>query len=109
MLNLAKYFPREYVPPDLGPKMYNAFGQHASWKGMDPNTAKGGHTNLHCDVSDAVNVCVDVGTEGDSDDEDGDFNRELLMDAELGKDLRFIFHKSLPPNPPPNTPPYPSF
>ena len=26
VLNLAKYFPRQYVPPDLGPKMYNAYG-----------------------------------------------------------------------------------
>eukprot|EP00966_Prymnesium_polylepis_P311852 7205834-Prymnesium_polylepis.1 len=41
--------------------MYNAFGRHAAWRGMDPNTPKGGHTNLHCDVSDAVNVMLDVG------------------------------------------------
>ena len=75
VLNLAKYFPRQFVPPDLGPKMYNAFGQHAAWQGMDPHTKKGGHTNLHCDVSDAVNVMVDVGTDDhgvDDSDDDGD-------------------------------------
>ena len=67
MLNLASYFPREWRPPDLGPKMYNgckslpraaflahidtsrahADGQRAAWQGMDPLTNKGGHTNLH--------------------------------------------------------------
>ena len=57
------------VPPDLGPKMYNAYGRHAAWQGMDPAVKKGGHTNLHCDVSDAVNVDLtiqdeDIGTWG---------------------------------------------
>lgn len=70
VLNLAKYFPRQYVPPDLGPKMYNAYGRHAAWRGMDPSVKKGGHTNLHCDVSDAVNVMVDVGLDDDDDDSD---------------------------------------
>jgi len=89
VLNLAKYFPREHVPPDLGPKMYNAFGRHASWRGMDTKTRKGGHTNLHCDVSDAVNVMVDVGGDEDEeeDDDDDDDAAAMLHDAELG-DLR---------------------
>jgi lysine-specific demethylase 3 len=90
VLNLAKYFPRQYVPPDLGPKMYNAYGRHASWRGMDPQTNKGGHTNLHCDVSDAVNVMVDVGFDDEQEydhDEDARKDAHLLRDSELG-DLR---------------------
>ena len=89
ILNLAKYFPSQFVPPDLGPKMYNAFGRHAAWQGMDPNTKKGGHTNLHCDVADAVNMMVDVGVhargeEGDSDEEESPAS-ESLHDDELGE------------------------
>jgi len=85
VLNLAKYFPREYVPPDLGPKMYNAYGRQSAWSGMDPKTKKGGHTNLHCDVADAVNVMVDVAVDEDKE-ESGDENDEklLLHDEELG-------------------------
>ena len=116
VLNLAKYFPREYVPPDLGPKMYNACegrgrvehvrlpcapavpkhtdlwccidtvdGRQSAWSGMDPKTKKGGHTNLHCDVADAVNVMVDVAVDEDKE-ESGDENDEklLLHDDELG-------------------------
>jgi lysine-specific demethylase 3 len=85
VLNLAKYFPRQYVPPDLGPKMYNAYGRHASWRGMDPQTKKGGHTNLHCDVSDAVNVMVDVGYDDEQEYDSDDENEPLLRDAELGE------------------------
>merc|ERR1711871_1703428 len=84
VLNLAKYFPRQYVPPDLGPKMYNAYGGHASWRGMDPTTVKGGHTNLHCDVSDAVNVMVDVGFDDGENDSDEEGEGHLLDDDELG-------------------------
>jgi len=88
VLNLARYFPRKYVPPDLGPKMYNAYGRHAAWRGMDPKTSKGGHTNLHCDVSDAVNVMVDVGFDDEQEyDGEEDERAPLLRDSELG-DLR---------------------
>jgi len=84
-LNLAKFFPRTCVPPDLGPKMYNAFGKHAAWQGMDQNTTKGGHTNLHCDISDAVNVLVDVGESAKADDDsDEDEDEAALFDDELG-------------------------
>jgi len=86
MLNLSKYFPHQYVPPDLGPKMYNAFGRRAAWRGMDPKTPKGGHTNLHCDIADAVNVMLDVGID-DEDDSDDDEDENVLNDRELG-DLR---------------------
>ena len=85
VLNLAKYFPRQYVPPDLGPKMYNAYGRHASWRGMSPTTKKGGHTNLHCDVSDAVNVMVDVGFDEGEYESDEEGEGALLDDEELGE------------------------
>ena len=85
VLNLAKYFPRQYVPPDLGPKMYNAYGRHAAWKGMDPQTSKGGHTNLHCDVSDAVNVMVDVGFDDEHEYDEIGEDAKMLKDDELGE------------------------
>lgn len=52
-LNLASRLPKYFVPPDLGPKMYNAYGSALH--------ADKGTTNLHLDVSDAVNVMVYVG------------------------------------------------
>lgn len=52
-LNLAGRLPSCFVRPDLGPKMYNAYGS-----ALHP--AKG-TTNLHMDISDAVNVMVYVG------------------------------------------------
>ncbi|OZJ05566.1 hypothetical protein BZG36_01716 [Bifiguratus adelaidae] len=48
-LNLANRLPISYVPPDLGPKMYIAYGSDDIIDGK-------GTTNLHCDVTDAVNV-----------------------------------------------------
>ncbi|XP_030757045.1 probable JmjC domain-containing histone demethylation protein 2C isoform X2 [Sitophilus oryzae] len=52
-LNLASRLPKCFVRPDLGPKMYNAYGSALH--------AARGTTNLHLDVSDAVNVMVYVG------------------------------------------------
>lgn len=52
-LNLASRLPTYFVPPDLGPKMYNAYGSALH--------SDKGTTNLHLDVSDAVNVMVYVG------------------------------------------------
>ncbi|XP_067656839.1 probable JmjC domain-containing histone demethylation protein 2C isoform X2 [Haliotis asinina] len=52
-LNLASRLPDFLVRPDLGPKMYNAYGS-ASFPSE-------GTTNLHLDISDAVNVMVYVG------------------------------------------------
>ncbi|XP_060084452.1 probable JmjC domain-containing histone demethylation protein 2C isoform X2 [Ylistrum balloti] len=52
-LNLASRLPDFLVRPDLGPKMYNAYGS-----ALHPEE---GTTNLHLDVSDAVNVMVYVG------------------------------------------------
>lgn len=52
-LNLAGRLPGCFVRPDLGPKMYNAYGS-----ALHPTK---GTTNLHMDISDAVNVMVYVG------------------------------------------------
>uniref|UniRef100_A0A8C1HEG5 Lysine-specific demethylase n=1 Tax=Cyprinus carpio carpio TaxID=630221 RepID=A0A8C1HEG5_CYPCA len=63
-LNLASRLPNFFVRPDLGPKMYNAYGL------ISTEDRKVGTTNLHLDVSDAVNVMVYVGIpEGDGDQE----------------------------------------
>ncbi|XP_059372396.1 lysine-specific demethylase 3B isoform X2 [Carassius carassius] len=63
-LNLASRLPNFFVRPDLGPKMYNAYGL------ISTEDRRVGTTNLHLDVSDAVNVMVYVGIpEGDSDQE----------------------------------------
>lgn len=52
-LNLVSRLPDFLVKPDLGPKMYIAYGS--------AQYPKEGTTNLHLDVSDAVNVMVYVG------------------------------------------------
>jgi len=52
-LNLAARLPENFIKPDLGPKMYIAYG--------DGNHLEKGTTNLHLDISDAVNVMVHVG------------------------------------------------
>lgn len=52
-LNLAGRLPECFVRPDLGPKMYNAYGSAL--------LCSKGTTNLHLDVSDATNVMVYVG------------------------------------------------
>ncbi|KAG8453344.1 hypothetical protein GDO86_000110 [Hymenochirus boettgeri] len=63
-LNLAARLPTYFVRPDLGPKMYNAYGL------ITPEDRKYGTTNLHLDVSDAANVMVYVGIpKGEHDQE----------------------------------------
>uniref|UniRef100_A0A182MP00 [histone H3]-dimethyl-L-lysine(9) demethylase n=1 Tax=Anopheles culicifacies TaxID=139723 RepID=A0A182MP00_9DIPT len=52
-LNLASRLTSFFVRPDLGPKMYSAYGS-----ALHPTK---GTTNLHLDISDAVNVMVYVG------------------------------------------------
>uniref|UniRef100_A0A1Y1LQ77 [histone H3]-dimethyl-L-lysine(9) demethylase n=2 Tax=Photinus pyralis TaxID=7054 RepID=A0A1Y1LQ77_PHOPY len=61
-LNLASRLPDCFVRPDLGPKMYNAYGS-----ALHPTK---GTTNLHLDISDAVNVMVYVGIPKDGDSEE---------------------------------------
>ncbi|XP_037662457.1 lysine-specific demethylase 3A [Choloepus didactylus] len=64
-LNLASKLPNYFVRPDLGPKMYNAYGL------ITPEDRKYGTTNLHLDVSDAANVMVYVGIpKGECDEEE---------------------------------------
>jgi len=58
-LNLASRLPGFFVRPDLGPKMYSAYGS-----ALAPRT---GSTNLHLDVSDAVNLMVYVGIPRDEE------------------------------------------
>ncbi|KAM6952589.1 lysine-specific demethylase 3B isoform 1-T1 [Lycodopsis pacificus] len=81
-LNLAARLPNFFVRPDLGPKMYNAYGLTSS------EDRKVGTTNLHLDVSDAVNVMVYVGIpqiEGDPAQE-ADINgrKEVMTTIEEG-------------------------
>ncbi|XP_011264721.2 probable JmjC domain-containing histone demethylation protein 2C isoform X3 [Camponotus floridanus] len=61
-LNLASRLPNCFVRPDLGPKMYNAYGS-----ALHPSK---GTTNLHLDISDAVNVMVYVGIPKDADNDE---------------------------------------
>ncbi|XP_031175269.1 lysine-specific demethylase 3B isoform X2 [Sander lucioperca] len=81
-LNLAARLPNFFVRPDLGPKMYNAYGLTSS------EDRKVGTTNLHLDVSDAVNVMVYVGipqVEGDLEEEaDIDGQKEVMTTIEEG-------------------------
>ncbi|XP_064420549.1 lysine-specific demethylase 3A isoform X2 [Latimeria chalumnae] len=74
-LNLASRLPDFFVRPDLGPKMYNAYGL------ITAEDRKYGTTNLHLDVSDAANVMVYVGIpEGELNHEE-----EVLKTIEDGE------------------------
>ncbi|KAG7517860.1 hypothetical protein JOB18_018147 [Solea senegalensis] len=81
-LNLAARLPNFFVRPDLGPKMYNAYGLISS------EDRKVGTTNLHLDVSDAVNVMVYVGIpEGnDNHEQEADLSghQEVMTTIEEG-------------------------
>ena len=61
-LNLAGRLPECFVRPDLGPKMYIAYGCSKF-----PSKAS---TNLHLDISDAVNVMCYVGIPKDQDQQE---------------------------------------
>ncbi|XP_071990221.1 lysine-specific demethylase 3A-B-like [Engystomops pustulosus] len=73
-LNLAARLPTYFVRPDLGPKMYNAYGL------ITPEDRKYGTTNLHLDISDAANVMVYVGIPKD----EGDQEQEVLRTIQDG-------------------------
>nr|DBA29410.1 TPA: hypothetical protein GDO54_009636 [Pyxicephalus adspersus] len=73
-LNLASRLPSYFVRPDLGPKMYNAYGL------ITPEDRKYGTTNLHLDISDAANVMVYVGIPKD----EGDQEQEVLKTVQDG-------------------------
>ncbi|KAJ3266408.1 hypothetical protein HDU77_001019 [Chytriomyces hyalinus] len=51
-LNLVARLPANHLPPDLGPKMYNAFGS------SDEGKHGYGTTPIHLDMADAVNVMM---------------------------------------------------
>ncbi|KAJ7620116.1 hypothetical protein FB45DRAFT_929501 [Roridomyces roridus] len=51
ILNLAAYFPSNTVAPDLGPKMYSSYANRTEHNCR-------GTTQLHLDMSDAVNIMV---------------------------------------------------
>lgn len=59
--NLTSRLPSCFSKPDLGPKMYNAYGS-----ALHPTK---GTTNLHLDMSDAVNVMVYVGVPKSTDND----------------------------------------
>ncbi|XP_035212238.1 lysine-specific demethylase 3B-like [Stegodyphus dumicola] len=61
VLNMASRLPESFVQPDLGPRMYSAYG-------ISSSLGKGS-TNLHLDVSDAVNILVYVATGRDGKEE----------------------------------------
>ncbi|CAL1277293.1 unnamed protein product [Larinioides sclopetarius] len=61
VFNMASRLPDCFVQPDLGPRMYNAYG-------LSSSLGKGS-TNLHLDVSDAVNVLAYVAIPRDGKDE----------------------------------------
>ena len=65
-LNLSTKLPKEWVPPDLGPKSYVAMGR-VKEHGVGDSV-----TRLHQDMSDAVNVLVHVGPSQADEDDDGE-------------------------------------
>ena len=77
-LNLASYIPDYFLRPELGPKMYIAYGN-----ALYSNKAS---TNLHLDMSDAVNLLVYVGIPSDTDANE---NIKLVLEQidEAGCDL----------------------
>ncbi|KAK9240896.1 hypothetical protein V1525DRAFT_142622 [Lipomyces kononenkoae] len=60
-LNLASMFPKEFNPPDLGPKLYNSYPSSHGPSGH-------GSTTLHLDVTDAVNIMAFAYPNGSSDE-----------------------------------------
>lgn len=77
--NLASRLPGSFVKPDLGPKMYNAYGS-----ALHPTK---GTTNLHLDISDAVNVMVYVGIPKDAEDSSSHINEAYRAIDEAGCDI----------------------
>lgn len=92
--NLAARLPTSFVKPDLGPKMYTAYG-------CDVSTPDIGTTNLHLDISDALNVMVYVtvakraGKDGGKDPADEQFEYlNSLDDIDAKTKKRIVNRKS---------------
>lgn len=73
--NLASHLPDHFVTPDLGPKMYSAYGQASHFRE--------GSTNLHLDISDAVNVMVHVSVPEDVDKNKNSDDEEAIKSYNL--------------------------
>ena len=88
-MNIVERLPACLVKPDLGPKLYIAYSQLTSQA-----TRKAGTTNLHIDVSDAVNVLVYVGIGGygvDGSDKDEEIRRKKEKKMNFLMKLSFGF------------------
>lgn len=72
ILNLAAYLPEYFLKPELGPKMYIAYGSALY--------SDKGSTNLHIDMSDAVNCLVYVGFPKDGDETEN--AKEVLKEVD---------------------------
>ncbi|KAJ7040845.1 Clavaminate synthase-like protein [Mycena alexandri] len=66
VLNISSRFPKELVPPDLGPKMNNA---HANPAGTGRRST--GSTKLHMDMAEALNIMMYAGPRRNKQDGPG--------------------------------------
>lgn len=71
--NLARYLPEHFSRPDLGPKMYSAYSQ--------THPSKQGSTNLHLDVSDAINIMLHVSKPSDAHLAPKQYGYEAILHA----------------------------
>lgn len=92
-LNLAYRLPEDMLKPDLGPKMYSAYGTS---KFPDRGT-----TNLHLDISDAINVMIYVNgatSFNKGSDESSESYRKTVMDCCIDQKMKdeIIANKLVP-------------
>lgn len=86
-LNLAGYMPDFHIKPDLGPKMYIAYGN-----ALYPET---GTTNLHIDMSDACNLMVHVSIPKDGElAEHQSEGLKSVMDGDVDILTRKMLHEN---------------
>lgn len=78
--NIVERLPSCLVKPDLGPKLYIAYSQLTS-----QSARQAGTTNLHIDVSDAVNVLVYVGIGGYGENGKDRYDEIRQVEAEVAK------------------------
>lgn len=80
-LNLVSRLPDIFLMPELGPKMYNAYGSL---------NEKLGTTSLHLDVSDAINIMVYVSVPISMRSENSYFEEAYCALDEAGCDIERI-------------------